>query len=172
MLASDGPGADLVSRQSAWLDRVGRWIETVIYIAGGVFLVGAAILLLIDLVRVALAHVNNAEAGALTVLDHVLLIFVLVELFHTVRLAIRTHELDAQPFLVVALIAGIRRILVITAGTSPIHSNRVLDELLLLVVLIIAISAALLLLRITGSGHLALGSKSPPAAVKASAPDS
>jgi uncharacterized membrane protein (DUF373 family) len=141
---------------NAWLDRVGRWVETVIYAAGGIFLVGAAVLLLIDLARVLFSNLNNAEAGALTVLDHVLLIFVLVELFHTVRLAIRTHELDAEPFLVVALIAGIRRILVITAGTTPIHSGAVLDELLLLVVLIIAVSVALLLLRLTGAGHWSL----------------
>ncbi|MGH7612335.1 MAG: phosphate-starvation-inducible PsiE family protein [Candidatus Dormibacteria bacterium] len=162
MLTSEGPRPNAETPPGAWLDRTGRWIETVIYVAGGIFLVGAAVLLLVDLVRVVWVHLNNSESAALTVLDHVLLIFVLVELFHTVRLAIRTHELDAQPFLVVALIAGIRRILVITAGTSPIHSNQVLDELLLLVVLIIAISAALLLLRITGSGHWTFGRGSPP----------
>ncbi len=142
---------------AAWLDRGGRVVETAIYAAGGVFLIGAAILLLVDLVRVVLGTLGNAELAALTVLDHVLLIFVLVELFHTVRLAVRTHELEPQPFLVVALIASIRRILVITAGTTPIHSTRTLQELFLLVVLVIAMSGALLLLRVTGRGRISLG---------------
>jgi hypothetical protein len=38
----------------------------------------------------------------------------LVEILHTVRISIRSHTLVTEPFLVVGLIASIRRILVIT----------------------------------------------------------
>ena len=37
----------------------------------------------------------------------------LVEILHTVRISIRSHVLVAEPFLIVGLIAAIRRILVI-----------------------------------------------------------
>ncbi|HVA21375.1 MAG TPA: phosphate-starvation-inducible PsiE family protein [Candidatus Micrarchaeia archaeon] len=145
------------------LDRAGRWIETAIYVAGGLLLVGAAVLLLVSVVTIAVGSGGSVETRSLSVLDHVLLIFVLVELFHTVRLAIRTHELDAEPFLVVALIASIRRILVITAGTRPIEQRTTLVEMGLLIVLVIAISAALLLLRRAGPQRFRLPLGADPA---------
>jgi uncharacterized membrane protein (DUF373 family) len=55
----------------------------------------------------------------LRVLDQLLVVLMLVEILHTVRISIRSHFLVTEPFLVVGLIASIRRILVITleAGT-------------------------------------------------------
>lgn len=50
----------------------------------------------------------------LGVLDELLLVLMLVELLHTVRISIRSHILVTEPFLVVGLIASIRRMLVIT----------------------------------------------------------
>ncbi|MER6733267.1 phosphate-starvation-inducible PsiE family protein [Streptomyces puniciscabiei] len=39
----------------------------------------------------------------------------MAELLHTVRLTIRNQTLDAEPFLVVGLIAGSRKVLIMTA---------------------------------------------------------
>jgi uncharacterized membrane protein (DUF373 family) len=50
----------------------------------------------------------------LRVLDQLLVVLMLVEILHTVRISIRSHFLVTEPFLVVGLIASIRRILVIT----------------------------------------------------------
>src|ERR1039457_1833459 len=50
----------------------------------------------------------------LRVLDQLLVVLMLVEILHTVRISIRSHTLVTEPFLVVGLIASIRRILVIT----------------------------------------------------------
>ncbi len=50
----------------------------------------------------------------LRVLDQLLVVLMLVEILHTVRISIRSHILVTEPFLVVGLIASIRRILVIT----------------------------------------------------------
>ena len=41
-------------------------------------------------------------------------VLMLVEILHTVRISIRSHFLVTEPFLVLGLIAAIRRILVIT----------------------------------------------------------
>ncbi len=57
----------------------------------------------------------------LRVLDQLLLVLMLVEILHTVRISIRSHILfTAEPFLVVGLIASIRRILVITLEAATL----------------------------------------------------
>lgn len=50
----------------------------------------------------------------LLVLDQLLLVLMLVELLHTVRISVRSQTLMTEPFLIVGLIASIRRVLVIT----------------------------------------------------------
>ncbi len=48
------------------------------------------------------------------VLDQLLLVLMLIELLHTVRISVRSEALVMEPFLIVGLIASIRRVLVIT----------------------------------------------------------
>jgi hypothetical protein len=54
----------------------------------------------------------------LLVLDQLLVVLMLVEILHTVRISIRSHV--TEPFLVVGLIASIRRILVITLEAAAL----------------------------------------------------
>jgi uncharacterized membrane protein (DUF373 family) len=56
----------------------------------------------------------------LQILDQMLIVLMLVEVLHTVRISIRSHILVTEPFLVVGLIASIRRILVITLQAANI----------------------------------------------------
>jgi hypothetical protein len=56
----------------------------------------------------------------LRVLDQLLLVLMLVEILHTVRISIHSHILVTEPFLVVGLIASIRRILVITLEAATL----------------------------------------------------
>lgn len=56
----------------------------------------------------------------LEVLDQLLFVLMLVEILHTVSISIRSHILVTEPFLVVGLIASIRRILVITLEASTL----------------------------------------------------
>jgi len=53
-------------------------------------------------------------------LNELLIVLMLVEILHTVRISIRSHVLAAEPFLVVGLIASIRRILVITLEAATL----------------------------------------------------
>jgi uncharacterized membrane protein (DUF373 family) len=55
----------------------------------------------------------HADYGLL-VLDQLLLVLMLIELLHTVRISVRSQALVMEPFLIVGLIASIRRVLVIT----------------------------------------------------------
>src|SRR5450755_1063609 len=56
----------------------------------------------------------------LRVLDQLLVVLMLVEILHTVRISIRSHFLVTEPFLVVGLIASIRRVLVITLEAATL----------------------------------------------------
>src|SRR5918911_3341109 len=69
----------------------------------------------------AVSMLEVSEVGvletALTVLDRVLLAFIFVELIDTVRVTVRERGIFiAEPFLLVGLIAVVRRILLLTAG--------------------------------------------------------
>ena len=54
------------------------------------------------------------------IIDRLLFVLMLVEILHTVHASIRSGTLLCEPFLIVGLIACIRRILVITLQTSQI----------------------------------------------------
>jgi hypothetical protein len=56
----------------------------------------------------------------LLVLDQLLVVLMLVEILHTVRISIHSHFLVTEPFLVVGLIASIRRMLVITLEAASL----------------------------------------------------
>jgi uncharacterized membrane protein (DUF373 family) len=56
-------------------------------------------------------HRLGLEVAATDFLDKVLLVLILVEIVHTVVLSLRAHALAAQPFIVVGLVAVIRKIL-------------------------------------------------------------
>ena len=94
-----------------------RWISIII----AAFLVLAALLALVVAgVRLTegLLHDGLDARLIVIVVDHLLLVLVLVEILHTVRQSIEAHELQAEPFLIVGLIATVRRILLVTLETS------------------------------------------------------
>jgi uncharacterized membrane protein (DUF373 family) len=62
-------------------------------------------------------------AETLAVLNQLLIVLMLVELLHTVRISIRWHFLVTEPFLVVGLIASIRRIIVITLEMAALSKE-------------------------------------------------
>jgi uncharacterized membrane protein (DUF373 family) len=57
----------------------------------------------------------NLPLIVLGILDETLLLLIVVELMHTTAIALRHHgALDPEPFLVMGLVAGIRRVLILT----------------------------------------------------------
>jgi hypothetical protein len=59
-------------------------------------------------------HDWSVTAQTLSVLNELLVVLMLVEILYTVRISIRSHVLVTEPFLVVGLIASVRRILIIS----------------------------------------------------------
>jgi hypothetical protein len=135
--------------------------EVIIYSALALLLAVTAVVTVATSGRIlwiGLGHWTVA-AQTLGVLNELLIVLMLVEILHTVRISIRSHVLAAEPFLVVGLIASIRRILVITleaatltkegtwtsAGASGIFNSSMIElGLLGLLVLVLVISITLL----------------------------
>ena len=102
----------------------------------------------------------TVAAQTLRVLNELLIVLMLVEILHTVRISIRSHVLVTEPFLVVGLIASIRRILVITLEAATLSKEGAwategasgifrfsMIELGLLGVLVLVLVVAITLLR-------------------------
>jgi hypothetical protein len=147
----------------AWAARAFTMVEDVVYLGLGVLLAGSAFTLLVGGV---ISFSQNLIAGTLSgnivpLLDRILLILLIVELLYTVQVSFREHILTPQPFLLVGLIAGIRRVLVLTAEFAQIQDQpesvfrRFITELVVLTVLIIALVVSLVLLRKRGSAAAA-----------------
>lgn len=60
----------------------------------------------------------GAADSIVATIDRLLFVLMLVEILHTVRVSFRSGELVCEPFLIVGLIASIRRVLVITLQTA------------------------------------------------------
>lgn len=142
-------------RRGPMSDRLGeredsRWIwalehaQDVVTVAVGVVLVVLAAILLVAAV-VDFAHASRpVETAAQTLLDQVLLVLILVEVVHTVVITLQARRLIAQPFIVIGLIAVIRRILlVLTPGTGS-HAEVSTSELALLIAMVAVFVASLL----------------------------
>ena len=86
-------------------------------------------------------------------LDQLLLILMIIEILYTVQVSFREHLLVPEPFVLVAMIAAVRRILVITAEFGTLMeqgasaSRFALIELALLTVMTGVLVACLVGLR-------------------------
>jgi uncharacterized membrane protein (DUF373 family) len=130
-------------------------VEDVVYVGLGLLLTIAALTLLIIAVKsVAVGLWNHGLGGqVVSLLDQILLVLLIIELLYTVQVSFRERGLVAEPFLVVALIAVIRRILVLTAEAPKLPEagdivfRRAMLELAVLTVMVIVLVSSLILLQ-------------------------
>jgi uncharacterized membrane protein (DUF373 family) len=113
-----------INRLGASAGRVFLTIEVLAYVVLGIML-AVAVLVGVGGAAVSLwgAILARGEAEALVVaVDRLLFVLMVVEVMHTVRASFRSGKLVCEPFLIVGLIASIRRVLVITLETSQAHT--------------------------------------------------
>jgi len=78
----------------------------------------------------------NMDDGAfvdqiLRLLDGLLLVFILSELLHTVRATVEENVLMIEPFLIIGVVATIRRLIVISAEAPNFIEEQKFDKLML-----------------------------------------
>ncbi len=140
-------------------------VEHVAYVALGALLAVTALIALASAAVTLWDGIRDLSADAIFItIDRLLLVLMLVEILHTVRVSMRSGGLTCEPFLIVGLIASIRRVLVITlessretqSGTSWSSDREALFrasmiELGVLAVLILVMVVSIYLLQRVGS---------------------
>jgi uncharacterized membrane protein (DUF373 family) len=103
--------------------------ERYIYVVAAMLLVGAAALTIVGTVRdlIAGAGARRVEDAAIFVLERGLLLFIIAELLYTLRVVNLGGRIHVEPFLLVGLIAVVRRILVVTAEVEGQSGDNVTD---------------------------------------------
>jgi uncharacterized membrane protein (DUF373 family) len=145
------PEADARDRISNVFTR----IEDITYIGLGVLLAAGALILLGAAAWFLYNSIFSGEIRELMVdlLDQILLILMVLEILYTVQVSFREHVLSPEPFLVVGLIAAVRRILIITAEFSKPEEvveaafRNAMMELGLLTILILSLVLSLHFLK-------------------------
>lgn len=141
-----------------WIARAFSIVEDIVYVGLGLLLSGCALVLLVD------GIINFARQFSTTtpflntvgLLDRILLVLLVIELLYTVQVSFREHAVVPEPFLLVGLIAAIRRVLLLTAEFSQVRPiselafQHFVIELLVLTALIVALAFSLLLLKKRG----------------------
>jgi uncharacterized membrane protein (DUF373 family) len=144
----------------AWIARAFTIIEDIVYVGLGLLLAVSAIALLVSGFITFGQAIRDATftTNIISLLDRMLLVLLVVELLYTVQISIREHSIVPEPFLLVGVIAAIRRVLVITAEFGHLPElpeamiHRFIAELAVLTILILVLVVSLILLRKQGLG--------------------
>lgn len=157
-----------MTRIGSLANRIFVNVELIAYVLLGLMLAFAAVLGMIGAGSSAVeaAQSRGAADSLLVLIDRLLFVLMVIEILHTVRVSFRSGALVCEPFLVVGLIASIRRVLVITlessqeskpgnwSGESHALFNASMIELTVLAGLILVMVVAIVLLRRTArSAH-------------------
>ncbi len=136
--------------------RVFRLFEDVIFVGLGLLLAGCAMYLLIAAGGRFLHHLAELSltvTAVVELIEKLLLILLVVEILYTVQVSFREHTLAPEPFLLIGLIAAVRRVLVITAELAEQRTisedvfRHLMIELGVLTVLIVALVSSVMMLR-------------------------
>ena len=138
------------------ITRVFRAFEDVIFVGLGVLLAGCALYLLSAAGIRFVEHVialSLTGAAVVELIEQLLLVLLVVEILYTVQVSFREHTLAPEPFLLIGLIAVVRRVLVITAELAELRTKTeevfryLMIELSVLTVLVVALVASVTMLR-------------------------
>src|SRR5213078_1213085 len=141
--------------QKPWTSHAAKLLgtsESVLLLLIGVALVLVAVLLLYssmyDLNEAVHQGPGEIQHKAIEILNTVLLVMLTMEIVYTVAISLESHTLNAEPFLIIGVIASIRRMLVITATSTeqeahPEQFHNMLVELGLLAATVIVLAGAI-----------------------------
>ena len=134
-------------------------LSSVVELAERIAYYGAALFLLVTMGMIFISAVNSVLevteigllAAALEILDKVLLIFIFTELLGTINTIVQEREVVAEPFLLIGIIAVVRRILAVTVSIEQSLGTPKFDQLLfelgVLTVLVISLAISLYFTR-------------------------
>ncbi len=128
-------------------------VENIIYFIVALLLVASAILLIYNEIISfpAFFKAENQVQTIIEIISKTLLLIMVIEILYTIRITMKEHVLCAEPFLIVGLIAAIRRILIVSVETAYYQEkiNMYMLEIGVLSGMILIFVFSILLLRKT-----------------------
>lgn len=128
-------GDDRLTRSVAWLERSVAIVVVFLLFLTALFIIFQSAQHLLESVT------NPAEASLTNVLSEILLALMVAEIIATVNTFLKRGVFDSVPFLVVGIIASIRRLLVISAESAEYFTNNSMIPVTVLIELGILIVA-------------------------------
>ncbi|MEO5837371.1 MAG: phosphate-starvation-inducible PsiE family protein [Acidimicrobiales bacterium] len=133
--------------------RILRFGENTVYALAGVLLVATSVAVLAVVgYHLASDLDDGVETAAISALDGLLLVFILLELLAGVRATMVERKLVAEPFLIIGIIASIKEIIVIALKTegdrgSQQSFDNAMTEMAVLGALVVLLAVASFLVR-------------------------
>src|SRR5262249_27204205 len=147
LILTNVPSNESLEPKRAWAARAFTLVEDVVYLGLGLLLAGSSIVLLIGGLITFCQHLVAGSLGSniVPLLDRSFLFLLILHLLSTFQVLFGEPPLFPEPFLLVGLIAAIRRVLILTAEFSRVQDQsdevfrRFTVELVVLTVLIMAL---------------------------------
>lgn len=136
-------------------ERLFGYVEDLFYVAIAVALALVGVVLFGYVVYDFVSGLDDGDLtkGILSLLDGLLLVFIVTELIHTVRAVIDEKVLVAEPFLIVGIVAAIRRLVVVSAEAKDLlgtpQFGDAMTEIAVLTGGVLVLAGAIFLLRNT-----------------------
>lgn len=115
--------------------------------------IGLTIFSIYEVIKEALLHINTIKI-VITLIHHLLLIMIILEILWTLINYIKTHKLSVEAFIIIAIISSVRKMLVLgaSASTSTIDNSSKLisfisSEMLIQGVIVLIMVIAIFILR-------------------------
>jgi len=149
----------VTDRARVLIARIFRFLEDVIFVGLAIVLSGIALYLLAAATGDFGKHLyalSLSGSAVVVLIEELLLVLLVVEILYTVQVSFKEHTLAPEPFLLIGLIAAVRRILVITAELAETRNKEeeafrfLMIELGVLTFLIISLVASVTMLRRRG----------------------
>lgn len=146
--------ADPKNKSQDAMNRLLSTIEIIIYLLIAALLIATTLFLVGSTAYSFLITMFHGDVlqNVIHVLDRLLLALMILEILHTIRVSIEEHQLLCEPFLIVGLIASVRRILVLSVEaaylsqmTSEVFRHAMVETgILSVLILILVISIVLI----------------------------
>jgi uncharacterized membrane protein (DUF373 family) len=132
-----------------------RQVELIFYVAVAVALALAGLALFGSAGYTFVTDLGEGSftSSILSLMDQMLLVFIVTELIHTIRAVIAENVLMTEPFLIVGIVAAIRRLIVISAEAKDVAGTAEFGDLMvemgILIGVVVGLGVTIFLLRHT-----------------------
>ena len=153
------PGADHRRRERSWIAVLLGYGEFLIDTAVAFALAVGGIILLAVVLYGFVRELGQAPfiGQVLELLSGLLLVFIFTELISTIRVAIARRTVQVEPFLIVGMVAAVRRLIVISAEAENLLGSAQFRDLMLeigvLAGTVLVLGATVFLLRVARRGE-------------------